>query len=157
MGAKAHLYAFEILAKLWFCYRPIEGIITLISNDTAKGSFNVNTTTSNNPIKIDYQYSPVDSTLIHTSRTSNSPALVSLHSAYEGLFSVETSLVEPSMQYDSQAKDPSGRHRKRWMELTNYDKRNVAGGLYWDSKNPGVQYGSVSITTSNAPADLLFP
>ncbi|KZP03104.1 hypothetical protein FIBSPDRAFT_769470, partial [Athelia psychrophila] len=134
---------------------PIDSLVSLISTETTKGSFNVTTKTSNNYLKVDYQHTPVDSTLIHTARTSNSPAILNLHSAYEGLFSAESSVLKPNVGvHDPHGPDPWGKHRKRVLEISYVDKTKAIGALYWGEKN-WEGNGSVDVTTSNSPATIM--
>ena len=138
-----------------FSLRPIETVLSLLSPGNTQGNFNVSTTSSNNRVKVDYDTSPVDSTLTHTLHTSNGPATVNLHRAYEGAFSVESSMVGPAIVDEDHAEDPSGRHRRRWIEIFEVTKTKITGGMYWGEKTPDAK-GRVDMMTSNAPAKLRF-
>jgi len=129
---------------------PLRSSISLLSTNSAGGSFNVTTRTSNNPLEIKYDTSPVDSILHHRAWTCNSPSAIDLHSAYEGTFSLQTSIFSPTVD-SLDAVDPSGQGRKRSLEVFRAGRGNVLGEVYWGEEK---QAGNIEVITSNSPAHL---
>jgi hypothetical protein len=131
--------------------RPIDSSISLSSSQPTGGSFNVSTRTSNSPLSVIYDASPLASILRHESRTSNGPATVNLHSAYEGSFYLQSSTVWPSIS-KKHATDPSGQGRRRIVQM--FRARGlVTGEVYW-GREMQLHGANVDIRTSNSPAHL---
>ncbi|KDR84319.1 hypothetical protein GALMADRAFT_237095 [Galerina marginata CBS 339.88] len=133
---------------------PLHADISLTSASGTGGSFDITTTTSNSPLRVTFSDSPVDSRLSLKASTSNSPATVSLHPAYEGTFTVQTSLFGPTLRRKSDVEDPSGEGRERNVKFGSIGKgpRVLTGEVYWDEKRK--DEGAVSVRTSNSPVVL---
>jgi hypothetical protein len=93
----------------------------------------------------------VDSTLRLDGATSNAPVAVALHSAYEGAFSLRSSLFTPTLK-ERDVEDPSGRGRPRDVEIRRMGRGYIEGRVRYDP--PGVAGGWVELKTSNARAGL---
>jgi len=130
----------------------IDSTISLSSSRSIGGSFNVITDTSNKALSVKYDTSPVDSILRHEAHTSNSAATVSLHSAYEGPFSLQSSNVAPSVIQRHGIKDPSDQGRQRSVNTFSVGGY-VAGEVHWGQEKK--LYGAnVHISSSNSLARL---
>lgn len=115
------------------------------------GAFDAEVISSNAPINVDFVTSPLDSVLKLHARTSNSPAKVNLHGAYEGEFSLKSSIFTPNVERDGAVEDPSGKGRTRHFEVFNMGKI-VRGEVFWGEKKTRKQdTGSVEVVTSNSP------
>ena len=135
-----------------FC-RRIDSTISLDSSQSTGGSFNVNTRTSNKALSITYDASPFDSILRHKAQTSNSPATVHLHSAYEGPFSFRSSNIPPSI-IDNHVSDPSGQGRPRSVNIFR-TRDHTMGKVYWGSDKQ-LDGANVDISSSNSRAQLIL-
>ena len=101
--------------------------------------------------------SPPDSILHLSAGTSNSPAHVLLAPAYEGTFSVGTSLFSPVVDRSTRKEDPSGRGRERNINVRNVRGGVVEGAVSWEpSELPRGGAGEVSLRTSNSPVTLIL-
>lgn len=98
-----------------------------------------------------YDTSPVDSILHYKGDTSNSPATVTLHSAYEGSFKLESSVMSPIIDRGN-AEDPSGKGRRRTIDIHRTGRSIASGEIYWGSAKK--ETGNVVIRTSNSPAKI---
>ncbi|ETW74815.1 hypothetical protein HETIRDRAFT_482614 [Heterobasidion irregulare TC 32-1] len=135
---------------------PIKAALRLYT-DSLRSSFKVDATTSNSPLTITNNVSPPDSILRLSAETSNSPAHVLLASAYEGTFSVGTSLFSPVVDRNTRKEDPSGRGRERSVNVRNVRGGVVEGAVSWEpSELPRGGAGEVSLRTSNSPVTLIL-
>jgi len=136
---------------------PVTSRISLISDAGLGGSFQALATTSNARLDIDFPAAPPYSLLKFISMTSNAQAVVSLNAAYEGSFLLQTSSSKPRINQDRTVTDPSGKNRKRSLDVKQIRQGPVSGEVYWEDATeqdgPKVA-GSVSVRTSNAHIDL---
>lgn len=85
--------------------------------------------------------------------SSNSPAYVQLDSAYEGTFSLVSSILSPRLER-SEVEDPTGQGRERYIEYRSVNRRGATeGSIKWLGEGRHGQ-GSVSVKTSNSPVVL---
>ena len=107
---------------------------------------------------IKFPAAPPDSILKFAGKTSNAGVSVSLNPAYEGSLLLQTSLIfKPRINQDSSVVDPSGRNRKRLLNIKNIGRRVVSGEVFWSDateKEAAGSAGSVLVHTSNANIDL---
>ncbi|KAJ7347586.1 hypothetical protein DFH08DRAFT_779756 [Mycena albidolilacea] len=126
--------------------------VILVTDARAGGDFVVTGTTSNGPLAIAVPGSPADSTLSLTARTSNKPADVRLHGAYQGAFGVSTSNFKPEVKRVDEEGD--GRHVE--YEGVGGGRRGghgaIKGWVYEKDRNR--ELGNVTVRTSNAAAVL---
>lgn len=123
--------------------------MSLISNSSSGtgGAFGVRTHTTNSPIEVVYEDSPVDSLLKFSAVTTNSPVRTVLHRAYEGTFALATTNARAELDYLHDVEDPSGQGRKRG--LSGLDSGNYhSGRVEWVPTNHH-DHGSVNIATTN--------
>lgn len=81
--------------------------------------------------------------------TSNAPATVQLHPAYEGSFDLSTSSnYNSNVFYKDDTQDPAERGRKRVVEVKYVSRGKAAGVVGWGSGEP--VDGTVVVRTSNA-------
>ncbi|EGO00750.1 hypothetical protein SERLA73DRAFT_178667 [Serpula lacrymans var. lacrymans S7.3] len=132
---------------------PIESSFSLQSEYLTGGAFKVSARTSNGHIDLSHATSPVNSILNLSARTSNAPAFVSLHGAYEGDYTLDTSRLAPTV-VKSNTLDPSGRGRRRVVEQTTQRKGHLKGSVYWQPRGVGAQSSQVEVKTSNSPIKL---
>ncbi|KAJ7342449.1 hypothetical protein DFH08DRAFT_963201 [Mycena albidolilacea] len=112
------------------------------------GPFIVSGTTSNGALDLSVPTSPVGNELSLTARTSNEPAAVRLHGAYEGTFSVATS------NFGSQVRrvDEEGDGRQVEYEGVGSGRGETMGYVYAEERNR--ELGNVEVRTTNTPAVL---
>jgi len=130
----------------------IKSSISLVSSKTTNGSFNVNATTSNQPLMLNYDTSPVDSILHSRARTSNSPATVSHHSAFEGTIALQSTIFPPSID-KREVEDPSGQGRHRSLEISRVARGVLAGVVYWGMDRKEIT-GFTEVISTNSPVHL---
>ena len=124
------------------------------------GRFNVTTTTTNSPLTVHFTSQPVDSSLIFKGQTTNSPALVSLAPAYEGDFTLATTLNnEESIQIrkNDDVEDPSGAGRRRIVSSRHhhdYRQTKVSGSVRWFVPMHHDGDSLVEVETSNGAVTL---
>jgi hypothetical protein len=126
----------------------------LISEKDIGGSFEAVTSTTNGQLNVDFPAAPVDSILKFVGKTSNAGVSVSLNPAYEGSFLLKTSNAKPQINPDKNVVDPSGRNRKRSLDIKEKGKSAAFGKVFWDDDAIDLKAGSVVIRTSNANIDL---
>jgi len=97
----------------------VRSAISLLSSNTVtNGQYDISTKTSNGALDVEFPVSPVNSTLHLEAKTSNSPARITLDSAYEGVFSARSSNnISPALE-QLELEDPSGGRRPRVVERT---------------------------------------
>ena len=118
-------------------------------------SFSVSASTRNGALDLSFPEQPPDSTLTLTARTSNSPATVRLHPAFEGRFELATANGHLEFAPDEHAEDPARRGRTRSWALTERTMKVRRGIVTWGSPgdpDPGRDSslrGRVSVETLN--------
>jgi hypothetical protein len=128
----------------------LDANVLLAADAHAGGDFFITAHTSNGPLALAVPDSPADSKLVLTARTSNKPAEVRLHGAYQGAFSVSTSNDKPEVKQmdekgdNRQVEYAGGRGGRRGGEVKGY--------VYEKERNK--ELGSVVVRTWNAPAVL---
>ena len=110
----------------------------------------MNATTSNQPLNLKYDASPVDSILCSRVQSSNSPATVTHHGAFEGTVSLMSTILLPAID-KMDVEDPSGQGRHRSLE-TRATMGTVTGVVYWGARKKVMGY--TEIKTTNSPAHL---
>ncbi|KAJ6605962.1 hypothetical protein B0H10DRAFT_2075369 [Mycena sp. CBHHK59/15] len=127
----------------------LQSDISLASPQRRGGSFGVTATTSNGRLDMRFLESPRDAALDVTARTSNSPAALALHSAYEGAFAADTSNAPASVR-----RLHAGEEEKegRVMEVEQVRRQSVRGVAYWEKGH--MDYGMVRLRASNSPVVL---
>ncbi|GLB37340.1 putative expressed protein [Lyophyllum shimeji] len=128
----------------------LDSRVSLTSPNQQGGRYLVAATTSNSPLAVKFQTSPLDSTLKLVAGTSNSPALVSLDPAYEGTFSLSTSNYSPLLNRRT-VEDPSGKGRKRVVQARNYSRGVLKGSVSWSARAGS---GTVEVKSSNSSVTL---
>jgi len=134
---------------------PVNAVLSLLSKHDTGGTYDVSTETSNNFLGVTYDAASPGHTLVHRGRTSNAPATLSLHRAYEGPFALQSSNIPPNLKYDSDVEDPAGKGRTRWVEIHQRVKNVLSGAVGWGSDH-STGKGSVDLQTSNSPAQLVL-
>jgi len=107
-------------------------------------------------LDVDFPAAPPYSLLTFDGTTSNARAVVSLNPAYEGSFTLRTSLSRALINQDRSVVDPSGKNRKRSLNVKQAGKV-VSGEVFWDDateKSNLKSKGSVSIRSSLAQVEL---
>lgn len=148
------------------CRSPISAEISLTSGSrhASDASYVVSATTSNSDLHLRFAAQPVDSRLDLNAATTNGPAEVSVHPAYEGRFVLQSS-TGAHIREEKDAQDPSGYKRERhvhYREMQSGGMNVVEGRVqWWGNKGPrrrhdagGRTYGLVSVRNTNAP--LMF-
>ena len=136
--------------------RRIKADVSLISNSPSGtgGAFDVGAHTTNSPIEVVYDDSPVDSLLTFNAVSTNSPVRAVLHRAYEGRFTLSTTNAGAFLDRLRDVEDPSGQGRGRG--LTARDERNhISGRVEWVPSNDYNQAGSVNLATTNDKITLI--
>jgi hypothetical protein len=125
------------------------------------GAFAVHARTSNSPLTINCTEQPPDARLVLNAHTSNSPAYVRLHPAFEGIFKLRTSIFPALVTgADADVEDPAGRGRKRAVEVRTIGRRSgiVHGDVEWvpqsDDSEVEAPAGKVEVSTSHSPLHL---
>ncbi|KAI9465138.1 hypothetical protein BJY52DRAFT_1245300, partial [Lactarius psammicola] len=128
----------------------IKADISLMSNSFSGtgGAFGVRTHTTNSPIEVFYEDSPVDSVLKFDAATTNSPVHASLHRAYEGTFAIATTNSRAVLDRLRFVEDPSGQRRHRSFRNLSVREKRIFGKVQWmpSDNDPA---GSVSVATTN--------
>jgi len=130
--------------------------ISLSSDKGQGGIFHAAVKTHNGQLDVDFPAAPPYSLLTFSGATSNAKAVVSLNPAYEGSFIVQTSNSKPVVNQDETVTDPSGKNRKRSLNIKPL-KVLIVGDVHWkDETEPGElkPTGAVSVHTSNADVEL---
>ena len=107
---------------------------------------------------IEFPTAPPDSILKFGGKTSNAEVSVSLNPAYEGSLFLQTSnAFKPQINQDKCVVDPSGRNRRRSLNLKQTGRNVVSGEVVWEDateQNVSKLAGMVYIRTSNANISL---
>ncbi|KAI0043762.1 hypothetical protein FA95DRAFT_1498100, partial [Auriscalpium vulgare] len=135
----------------------LEASLNLVAN-TKKGrggAFSVEASTTNSPLNIATLDAPPDSVLHLTARTTNSPAVVRLHPAYEGSFTAVTTNFSPALDRLPDVEDPTGEGRPRSVEIQSVRGRTLYGAVRWvPSHHKEGRAGSVSVSSTNSPVKV---
>jgi hypothetical protein len=135
-----------------YFHSRIYSSISLTSSKTTNGIFNVKATTSNQPLELNYDTSPVDSIVYSKALTSNSPASVSHHSAFEGKIALKSTIFHPSVD-KKDVIDPSGQGRHRSLEVLEAAGGVLTGVVYWGAERKELR-GFTQIISTNSPVHL---
>lgn len=144
--------------------RPIHSEISLarsFDEPGTGGSFDVDAHTSNNHLNLNFRSSPVDSQLDVKGRTSNGPASVTLHSAFEGKYHADTSNARAEL-VKADMEDPSGEGRTRVfdesLQKAVFRHSEIEGVVFWDDEDNSdkASQGSVKLSSSNKGVTLVI-
>ncbi|KAI9441484.1 hypothetical protein H4582DRAFT_1810952 [Lactarius indigo] len=126
--------------------------ISLMSNSSSGtgGAFGVSTHTTNGPIEVVYDDSPVDSVLKFDATSTNSRVHAALHRAYEGTFALATTNSGVVLDRLRDYEDPSGRRRKRGLTKRYVGRNRVFGKVEWvPPSSDHDRSSSVNVATTN--------
>ncbi|KAG8218139.1 hypothetical protein J3R82DRAFT_3676 [Butyriboletus roseoflavus] len=132
----------------------ITSSVSLTTESGSGGNFVVKARSSNGPIKLQYDDAPLRTHLVSDARSSNGPASVVMHPAFEGAFEVSTSNGHPVVR-DTHPADPTRAGRRRVVDQTT-SRNTISGTAYWVG-NGGARRGVESVCTvhtSNARVSL---
>ncbi|CAE6444423.1 unnamed protein product [Rhizoctonia solani] len=116
--------------------------------DLQKGKeFNSSFFTTNGHLTVNVTSLPMGSKLFLDAQTSNAPASVQLHPAYEGTFELVSSVVAPAVVVGDEQEG-------RKVEVKR-EGRYVKGSVWWED-NVVREGGEIVVATSNAPNVLLL-
>jgi len=121
------------------------------SSRSSSSNFDVTTRTSNGRLNVNFLDAPVDSKLALRATTSNAAVEVSLHPAFEGHFTLQSSLTTPVV-HQHRVDDPSGQGRERIVRFGTARGR-VDGDIVWGRESAKGK-GEVDVHTSNAKITL---
>jgi hypothetical protein len=129
----------------------IKADMSLISNSSSGtgGAFGVFAHTTNSPIEVIYDDSPVDSVLKFNAASTNSRVHAVLHRAYEGMFTLTTTNDGAVLDRLRDVEDPSGRGRERSLTKRFVGKNHIVGEVEWVPSSDFDRAGSVNIATTN--------
>ncbi|OAX40230.1 hypothetical protein K503DRAFT_768789 [Rhizopogon vinicolor AM-OR11-026] len=134
---------------------PLDARVSLSTASGSGGEFRVDAQTANAPLTLTYVDSPLDSQLNSKAITLNAPATVHLHSAFEGSFSIGSSIIGPSVE-QHRVDDPAGEGRKRLI-TTSRSRGHIQGSVRWVGvEHSGAGGGSVQVSTVLSPARLIL-
>ncbi|KAH9047285.1 hypothetical protein EDB84DRAFT_1462114 [Lactarius hengduanensis] len=126
--------------------------ISLMSNSSSGtgGAFGVSTHTTNSPIEVIYDDSPVDSVLKFDAASTNSRVHTALHRAYEGTFALATTNSGVVLDRLGDNEDPSGQGRKRSLTKRYVGRNRVFGKVEWvPPSSDRDRSSSVNVATTN--------
>ncbi|CAE6455466.1 unnamed protein product [Rhizoctonia solani] len=116
--------------------------------DLQKGKeFNSSFFTTNGHLTVNVTSLPTGSKLFLDAQTSNAPASVQIHPAYEGTFELVSSVVAPAVVV--------GDEREGRKVKVKREGRHVTGSVWWED-NVVREGGEIVVGTSNAPNVLLL-
>ncbi|KAF8190898.1 hypothetical protein BJ912DRAFT_902997 [Pholiota molesta] len=146
---------------------PIDAAISLLTDSprSGGGTYTVTTSSSNGALQLQFPAQPVGAALRLIAATTNGPARVRLHPAFEGDFRLQ-STAAAAVREGRGVEDPSGAGRRRLVDYaggTPGDTRVVAGSVRWDAVGargaarlvvgaPGA--GRMVVSNTNAPLTL---
>lgn len=131
---------------------PLHARVSLTTASEYTGEFGVDVQTANAPLTLTYVNSPVYSQLNSKARTTNAPAAVHLHSAFEGSFSI-SSFIGPSLE-QHRVEDPAGKGRERHV-TTSRSRGHIQGSVRWvGAEDSEGGTGFVQVSTTLSPAKL---
>jgi hypothetical protein len=112
--------------------------------------------TLNSPLNITVFRSPIEGSVKVEALTANAPAHLDLDSAFEGKFSLTTANAIPVL-VQPRYRDPTGRGRRRAVNVYGSDGTNITGEVQWV---PGsvdrILSSSAWLTSVNAPVHLVL-
>lgn len=136
----------------------LEASLVSTAKSGAGGQFDISAQSSNSPLKARLVTAPADSTINLDAHTSNSPARVVLHDAYEGSFKAHTSLMGVTFERLEDPEDPHGEGRERSYSVSRPDRpgNTLEGKVWWGEEgNRKAKLGKVEVTTSILPVTLV--
>lgn len=133
---------------------PLHARVSLTTASGCAGEFGVDVQTANAPLTLTYVNSPVYSQLNSKARTTNGPAAVHLHSAFEGSFAI-SSFIGPSLE-QHRVEDPTGKGRERQVTISR-SRGHIQGSVHWAGAehNEGGT-GFIQVSTTLSPAKLIL-
>jgi hypothetical protein len=127
-------------------------------NKTARPFFCVYSQTSNAPLNLVIEESPVGSVVRAKGRTSNARANLLVDPVFEGTFAASTSNTDATIE-QTDALDPTGDKRDRVLEINFEPDHAVASTVGWgESLNGGGLHGRSSVAKvkkSNHPVSII--
>lgn len=105
--------------------------------------------TTNSPIEVTYDDSPVDSVLKFNAASTNAAVRAVLHRGYEGTFALSTTNAGAVLDRLRDVEDPSGRGRERSLTKRFVGKNHIYGEVEWGPSGDIDRAGSVNIATTN--------
>ncbi|KAI0698306.1 hypothetical protein C8T65DRAFT_697896 [Cerioporus squamosus] len=133
---------------------PIQANISLASGaplaDASK--FDVVAHTTNGPVTVAFVEQTANSRVIASLQTTNAPASVKMHPAFEGQFKLRSSPFLPPTVIESRVEDRAGHGRVRRITKQVVGPGMVAGSVAWGASAADEQrHGRVEVQTANAP------
>ncbi|KAI5123821.1 hypothetical protein M0805_009113 [Coniferiporia weirii] len=122
------------------------------SGGGADSAFSAKAVTSNKCLGLSVIQQPADSLLTVESSSANGPAIVSLHPAFEGSYTLTTSLKNVVLDVAENVTDPSEKNRMRTVSTDRLGFGLAAGRVVW-GEDTG-QGGWVNVTGANAQVEL---
>ncbi|KAI5123822.1 hypothetical protein M0805_009114 [Coniferiporia weirii] len=119
----------------------------------ADSAFAAQAITSNARSSLAITQHPADAPLTVESKTSNSPARVALHPAFEGAFALRTSNSAARIDAAEHVGDPRGEGRVRTVRTDRIGKGSAEGRVWWGEYAAGKK-GWVHVTSSNSQVEL---
>ncbi|EIN10113.1 hypothetical protein PUNSTDRAFT_126011 [Punctularia strigosozonata HHB-11173 SS5] len=154
--ADVHLYNYgktESTLSVATTNSPLEANISFYNATSKPSHFKAFTTTSNAALNVHFPTLAIDSVLNYIAHTTNSPASVYLHPAFEGSFHGRTSVMPARLEIPDFKNDPAGRGRTRQVQNLQQRSREFSGQTWWGPSHPK-ELGSVSVSTTNSPVYL---
>lgn len=134
---------------------PLNARVSLTTASGYGGEFGVDAQTANAPFTLTYINSTVYSQLNSKSQTANAPATVHLHSAFEGSFSISSSIIGPSLE-QHRVEDPAGKGRERHVTASR-SWGHIQGSVRWaEAEHSRGGTGFVQLSTALSPAKLIL-
>lgn len=134
---------------------PLNARVSLTTASGYGGEFGVDAQTANAPFRLTYVNSTVYSQLNSKSKTANAPATVHLHSAFEGSFSISSSIIRPSLE-QHRVEDPAGKGRERHVTASR-SWGHIQGSVRWaEAEHSRSGTGFVQLSTALSPARLIL-
>lgn len=131
---------------------PIDSNLNLVSEKETGGRFKVSASTALSPVELIFLSAPVSSSLSLSATTHLGPVRVHLHRTYEGKFEAHSTMSQPTVIYDHDEEDPTGKGRKREVHVVRSADFSISGCASWSEK--GIKSGKVKIETTLAPVTL---
>ncbi|KAH9888396.1 hypothetical protein C8Q73DRAFT_710011 [Cubamyces lactineus] len=125
------------------------------SSRASGGTFRIQAHTANAPLELSFPRASANSLLNVSASSSNAPVRVSVPSAFEGTFDVQSTwFTPPSVVPGGPVEDPLGRRRRRDVRMDNAHRGVVRGQVAWEPRDLDAKQGRIGVQTSNAPAVL---
>ena len=100
------------------------------------GLFNVTARGTNASVMLDVSHAPVESRLVLNARAMGARADVVLHPTFEGLYLIESAHAGSAKLHERKGvEDPSGRGRKRSVDMFNWRNKRLVGYVGWSSSS----------------------